>query len=120
MTTIEADELLIRRSSLPANGLVDCVRRRDAAGVERLLVCRRRTEREWQALAIALADMVATAEAAGRKLCLRCREPKPFADFYPHPSLPHGLKDWCRDCHNESKRKPLFELSADGEMREAS
>jgi hypothetical protein len=113
MTACEADELLMRRSALPANGLVDCVRRRDAAGVERLLVCRRRTEREWQALTIALADMVAAAEAGGRKSCTKCGEPKPFGEFYPHLSLPYGLKDWCRDCHNESKRKPLFEIPSE-------
>jgi hypothetical protein len=120
MSACDADEILMRRSLLPASGLVDCVRRRDAAGVERLLVCRRRTEREWSALAIALADMVAAAEAGGSKPCTKCGEPKLFGEFYPHPHLPHGLQDWCRDCHNASKRKPLFEIPVDYEQREAS
>jgi hypothetical protein len=111
VTAIEADELLMRRSALPADGLVDCVRRRDAAGVERLLVCRRRTEREWQALTIALADMVAAAEAGGRKLCSHCGVPKLFEEFSTHPSLLYGLKDWCKACVAESRRRPLFDLT---------
>ena len=120
MTAVNADELLMRRSAMPAGGLVDCVRRRDAAGVERLLVCRRRTEREWQALTIALADMVAAAEVGGRKLCTKCREPKPFGEFYPNLHHSHGVEDRCKDCHNEAKRKPLFEIPADVEQRRAS
>lgn len=112
MTACDADEILMRRSLLPASGLVDSVRRRDAAGVERLLACRRRTEREWAALAIALADMVASAEAGGLKRCLRCGDAQPFEEFPAHPSRAHGVQDWCKECANSSRRQShLFEVT---------
>lgn len=110
MTAINADERLIDRSALPADGLVDCVRRRDAAGVERLLACRRRTDREWYALTIALADMVAAAESGGEKRCTRCGERRPFSEFSAHPSRPYGVQDWCKGCEHSGRPVAVLEL----------
>lgn len=111
MSGYEPGDGLIRRAAPAAEGLIEAVRRRDAAGIERLLACRRRTEREWYALVIALADMAVSAEAGGVKRCTSCGEPKPFSEFYPNPLHSHGLENRCKPCHLARKRQPAQEAS---------
>ena len=41
------------------------------------------------------------------KTCAKCRQDKPYSEFYKHPSTNDGLGSWCKSCAYEyNKQRP--------------
>lgn len=68
-----------------------------------------------------LDDLIAWTHEEPVKSCSRCRQVKPIGQFPRNRARTSGRHHWCKDCHNETRRKSPVQLPIpDGKQKKAS